>query len=73
MDGVVYIDQSAVFGVSLAMRRHHHRGLIKLEKSSFFARRQASLQRLDASVDDKSRFSKKPIKREMRIGSNGLC
>ena len=73
MDGGVYINQRAISGVSLAMRRHNDRGPIKFEKLSFFARRQASLQRLDAPVDDKSRFSKKPIKREMRIGGNGLC
>jgi hypothetical protein len=39
MDGVVYIDQRAIFGVSFAMRRHNDPGLIKLEKLSFFARR----------------------------------
>ncbi len=73
MDGVVYIDQRAIFGVSLAMRRHHHPSSIKPKELSFPARREASLERLDAPVDDKSRFSENPIKREMRIGGNGLC
>ena len=73
MDSVVYIDQNAIFGVGLAMRRHDNRGFIKFEELSFSTRREASLQRLDTPLDDNSRVSKKPIKRKMRIGGNGLC
>ena len=61
MDGVVYIDQRAIFGVSLAMRRHHHPSSIKLEELSFLARREASLERLDAPFDDNSHLPKKPV------------
>jgi hypothetical protein len=73
MDGVVYIDQRAIFGVSLAMRRHHHPSSIKLKEVSFSARREASLERLDAPFDDNSPLSKKPVERKMPIGGNSLC
>ena len=73
MDGVVYIDQRAIFGISLAMRRHHHPRSIKLKELSFPARREASLERLDAPLDDNSPISKKPVERKMRIGGNSLC
>ena len=73
MDGVVYVDQRAILGVSLAMRRHHHPSSIKLKELSFPARREASLEGLDAPLDDNSPISKKPVKRKMRIGGNSLC
>ena len=73
MDGVVYIDQRAIFGISFAMRRHHHPRPLKLEELSFPARCEAGLQCLDSAVDDKSRASKKPVERKMRIGGNSPC
>jgi len=73
MDGVVDVNQDAIFGVSLSMRRHHHPRSIKLEELSFPARREASLERLYAPIDGNSPVSKKPIERKMRIGGNSLC
>jgi hypothetical protein len=73
MDGFVYVDERAILGVSLAMRRHHHPGSVKLKELSFPARREASLERLDAPLDDNPSISKKPVERKMRIGGNGLC
>jgi hypothetical protein len=73
MDGVVYIDQRAIFGISFAMRRQHHPRPLKLEELSFPARREASLERLDAPLDDDSPILKQPVERKMRIGGNSPC
>jgi hypothetical protein len=43
VDSVVDVDQDAVFGVGLAVRRHDNRGFIKFKKLSFSTRREASL------------------------------
>ena len=43
VDSVVYVDQNAIFGVGLAMRRHHNRGFIKFKELSFLTRGEASL------------------------------
>ena len=73
MDSVIYVDQNAIFGVSLAMRRHDNRDFIQFEELSFSTRREASLQRLDTPLDSNSTVSKKPVKGKMRIGGNSLC
>ena len=73
MHSVVYVDQNTIFGVSFAMRRHDNRGFIKFEELSFPTRREASLQRLDTPLDDKSRVSKESVERKMRIGGDSLC
>jgi len=43
VDSVVHIDQNAIFGIGLAMRRHDNRGFIKSEELSFPTCREASL------------------------------
>jgi hypothetical protein len=43
VDSIVYVEQNAIFGVGLAMRRHDNREIIKFKELSFPARRKASL------------------------------
>ena len=43
MDSIVYVDQKAIFGVGLAMRRHDNREFTKFKELSFSTRREASL------------------------------